>query len=397
MRLRTTAAGLLFAAYLSVPSGAQAQARVEFIPSMSVFAVYDDNIFARVKSSAGQMQQIRPSVEGSYQSPTVRLLGLYSFDMQRSNFSTLNTLDARRHALGEATVRTSPVTTLGLTMAHDRSQTPGEIDIEAGVLGERRLAQRLELAPGMIRRLGTRTVVTAGYRWTTENLVGGERGTLHTGRTTLSRQTSTKTALSATYVGHLFVNHIANYSSHAVLAEWERAMAPGTRLSVSAGPKFTSYGGIRPDMAATLARTTTHVRLALDYWYGETLVLGVPGPVNVNSVNGRATWPVTRRFEIGTSAGVSDVSTLDARNSTIYRGTLKGSWSPGGLYVFAASYGLDFQQGTLRTYTALTDGSAPLDDRTLRQVIRVSVTIAPRYSRSILPPDEAARAKGVSR
>jgi hypothetical protein len=139
------------------------------------------------------------------------------------------------------------------------------------------------------------------------------------------------------------------------------------------------------------------VRLAFDYWYGETLVLGIRGPVNVNSLNGRATWPVTRRIEIGASAGVSHVSTIDFKESTISRGTLTGSWSPGGLYTFAASYGLDLQQGTLRARPALLDGSVSLDDRTLRQVIRVSVTIAPRYSRSILPPDEAARAKGVSR
>ena len=392
-----TAACLLVAIRVGVPSGAHAQARVEFIPSMTLFSVYDDNIFARVKGSAGQMQQMRPSFEGSYESPTVTLLSLYSFDMQRSNFSTLNTLDARRHALGEARVRTSPVTTLGLTMGYDRSQTPGDIDAATGVLGERRLAQRLQLAPTMARRLGTRTTMTAGYDWATENLVDGERGTLHTGRTSLSRQTSTQTTLSATYVGRVFVNDIANYTSHAVLVGWERAMAPGTRLSVSAGPKITSYRGIRPDVAATLARATPHVRLALDYWYGETLVLGIRGPVNVNSLNGRATWPVTRRIEIGTSTGVSDVSTIDSRDSTIYRGTLTGSWSPGGLYTFAASYGLDLQQGTLRDRPALLDGSVSLGDRTLRQVIRVSVTIAPRYSRSILPPDEAARAKGVSR
>ena len=45
----------------------------------------DDNVFARTEGSAGQMLQLRPMFEGSYESPTVRLLGLYSFDMLRSN------------------------------------------------------------------------------------------------------------------------------------------------------------------------------------------------------------------------------------------------------------------------------------------------------------------------
>ena len=66
---------------------------------VSLFSVYDDNIYARVDGSAGHLVQVRPSFEGSYENPRMRLLGLYSFDAQRSNFATLNTLDARRHAL----------------------------------------------------------------------------------------------------------------------------------------------------------------------------------------------------------------------------------------------------------------------------------------------------------
>ena len=57
------------------PRERYAQARMEFIPSMSLFTVYDDNIFARVDGSAGQMLQLRPSFEGSYESPTRQAAG----------------------------------------------------------------------------------------------------------------------------------------------------------------------------------------------------------------------------------------------------------------------------------------------------------------------------------
>ena len=397
MGSRTSAACLFVAVHLAAPAGAHAQARAEFIPSLSLFTIYDDNILARVEGSAGQILQFRPSFEGSYESPTVRLLGLYSFDAQRSNFSSLNTLDARRHALGETRLRTSPFTTLGVALRYDRSETPGELDIDSGVLGERRQAERLEVTPTLAHRLGPQTTMTAGYDWTTENLVEGERGTLHTGRTSLARQVSPRTTLSGSYVGRFFVDHIANHSSHAALFGWNRELAPGTRVTVLAGPRITSYRGLAPEVTAGFARATNRVRLALDYWHGETIVLGVQGPVAVDGVTSRVTWPLTRRFEFGTHAGVSDVSSLDSRTSTIYRGTLVGSWSPGGLYTVAASYGLDFQQGSIRTRTVLNDEPVRLDDRVLRHVFRVGVTVAPRYGRSILPPDEAARAKGVSR
>ena len=111
----------------------------------------------------------------------------------------------------------------------------------------------------------------------------------------------------------------------------------------------------------------------------------------------RLTWPLTRFIEFGVHAGVSDITTLDAREATNYRGTLVGSWTPGGIYTVAASYGLDYQQGDIRRRLFL-DGEPLLVEREImRHVFRVSVTVAPRFRRSILPPDEAARAKGVSR
>jgi hypothetical protein len=388
---------LFAAAALLLPTDARAQAQVEFIPSMSLFTVYDDNIFARVDGSAGQILQLRPSFEGSYESPTVRLLGLYSFDMQRSNFSSLNTLDARRHALGETRLRTSPFTTLGLTMRYDRSETPGEIDVESGVLGERRQAERLQIAPSVARRLGERALFTAGYDWTTEHLVDGERGTLHIARASVSRDVTARTTLTGSYIGRYFADDYDTHRSHGSLFGVTRELAPGTRLAVSAGPKLTSYRGVTPEASVAFTRTTPRRRLALDYWHGETIVLGIAGPVNVNSVTGRVSWPLTRRVEVGTHLGVSDVTTLENRTSTIYRGNLVGSWSPGGIYTVAASYGLDFQQGSIRNPIFLDDEALVFDDRLLRHVFRVSVTVAPRYGRSILPPDEAARAKGVSR
>lgn len=389
---------LVVSAQLVFAAAAYAQAQMEFIPSVSFFTVYDDNIFARVNGSAGQMLQLRPSFEGSYESPTVRLLGLYSFDMQRSNFSSLNTLDARRHALGETRLRTSPFTTLGLALHYDRSETPGDLDLDTGVLGERRQAERLEVNPTFARRLSPRTTVTSAYDWTTEYLVDGERGTLHIGRAGLSRDISTKTTLTGSYVGRYFVDHMADHSSHAALLGWNRVLAPGTRVTFFAGPKTTTYGGIDLEATAAFARATNRVKLALDYWHGETIVLGIAGPVAVDSVTSRVTWPLTPRFEFGTHAGVSDIATLDDRTSTIYRGTLVGSWSSRGMYTIAATYGIDFQNGSIRNRIYLDDEPLrPFDDRVLRHVFRVSVTVAPRYRRSILPPEEAARAKGVTR
>ena len=81
---------------------------------------------------------------------------------------------------------------------------------------------------------------------------------------------------------------------------------------------------------------------------------------------------------------------FDALAPDLYRGTVVGSWSVGGPYTIAASYSVDYQLGDVRR-------NLFRDERVLRHVVRLGVTIAPSFSRSFLPPDEAARAKGVSR
>jgi hypothetical protein len=395
--MRIAAIILIVAASALMPAHLRAQERVEFIPSVSLFTVYDDNLFASTQGSAGQMLQLRPSFEGNYESPTVRLLGLYSFDMQRANYSTLNTFDARRHALGEARFRTSPMTALGLAFRYDRTETPGEINIETGLLGERRQAERWQVTPTFSRRIGQLATLSGGYDWSSEYLIDGERGTLHIGRLGVSRDITSRMNLMAQYVGRYFVDEFDNQSSQGVLFGWSREMAPGTRLTLSAGPKMTSYRGLTPEVSASFIRATNRVRLASDYWHGETIVLGIRGPVRVDSGTTRVTWPITRFTEFGIHAGISDITTIDAREATNYRATLVGSWSPGGIYTVAASYGLDFQQGDIRRRLYLDGMPLLVEPEIMRHVFRVSLTVAPRFRRSILPPDEAARAKGVSR
>ena len=126
------------AALTALSPAVSAQTRFTFVPSLSIAGIYDDNLFAQENGSAGKMLQVRPTVEGSYESPRLRFLSLYSQDMLRSNFSTLNTVDARRHAYLDTEFRTSPLTSFGVVGRYDRSETPGEIDLDTGILGTRR-------------------------------------------------------------------------------------------------------------------------------------------------------------------------------------------------------------------------------------------------------------------
>lgn len=377
------------AALTALSPAVVAQTRLTVVPSLSIAGVYDDNLFAETSGSAGKMLQLRPTLEGHWESPRLTFISLYSQDMLRSNFSSLNTIDARRHAFLDTTFRRSPLTTIGITGRYDRSETPGELELDTGILGARQTAQRWQLSPTVVRRLSPRAVLTAGYDLTRENELDTPSGTLHQARFALSREFTSRSALVGTYLARYFVDPSDRSTSHSVLAGWTREMAPNTHFSVYAGPRVTSYrSGIKPEVSASLRRDSSRIDLRLDYWHGETIILGIPGPVAVDSGAVRITWPFRSRWEFGTHLGATDINTLDFREARVYRTTLLGSWNPRGMYSVSASYGLDYQQGDIRRR---------LDDNVLRHVFRVSLTVAPRLFRSILPPDEAARVKGVIR
>ena len=387
--MRLTAFAILASFVLGPLPSASAQTRLTFVPAVSLTSVYDDNIFAETEGSAGKMLQVRPSFEGNYESPRLAFLSLYSFDMLRSNHASLNTFDARRHALLDTKYRATPMTTFAVSARYDRSETPGDLELDTGILGPRRTAERWQVAPNLTRRVGPRAVLTAGYDWTLENELDLPSGTLHQGRVALSREWTPRMSIVGSYLGRYFVDDTSDQTSHALLAGITRAVAQGTQFSFYAGPRITSYrSGVKPEVSTSFARITNRINMALDYWHGETIILGIPGPVAVDSGTARFNWPLSARLEIGTSAGITDVDTLDTRRARVYRTSLLGSWTTRGMYTVSASYGLDYQQGDLRRV---------LEEDVLRHVFRVSLTVAPRLYRSILPPDEAARVKGVAR
>ena len=387
--LRFTAAAALVAFTATPASIATAQTRQTIVPSVSIGAVYDDNLFADVEGSAGQMLQIRPSIEASHESPRLTFLSVYSQDMLRSNHADLNTMDARRHAFLDTKFRSTPLTTIGVAARYDRSETPGELELDTGILGPRQTAERWQVAPNFARRMSPRSVLSGGYDFTREHEIDTPGGTMHQARLAISREWTARTDVIGSYLGRYFNDSFESHTSQSLLAGISREVAPGTQFSFYAGPRITSYrSGFKPEVSSGFIRTTPRINLALDYWHGETIILGVRGPVAVDSGTARVSWPLSARLEVGAGGGVTDIDTIDNRKARVYRTSLIGSWTTRGMYTVGASYGLDYQEGDIRRR---------LDETVLRHVFRVSLTIAPRLSHSLLPPDEAARVKGVAR
>src|SRR5262249_3644890 len=154
---------------MTLASEARAQSGITLVPALSVSSVYDDNLLARA-GSGDQTTLLTPSVEGSLDTPNVKLLGLYSFDMQRSfDHPALNDVEARRHAMLSGAFRSTPKLTLIAEGNYDRTDNAGELIFLSGLLLEPRPAWRVGLGPGVVAyQTSPLTTLTGQYAWTSE-------------------------------------------------------------------------------------------------------------------------------------------------------------------------------------------------------------------------------------
>jgi hypothetical protein len=293
----------------------------------------------------------------------------------------LNIIDARRHAMFDGRVRSTPSILLGLATRYDGTNTPGDLNFDTGILLDRQRAQRVQFTPSIAYRMTPRTTITTQYDWTSEALSGTMGGDLHAARLGVARQRSPRTTLSARYLGRLFVSGAETRRSHTAMLGWTRQLAPGTNLSLHAGPRVASYGGGSSEVQAAFIRRTPRTRFLVDYWRGETIVLGIPGPVEIHSGSTKVSWTLSRKLDVGTNFGVFNSTTLDAAEATVYHVSFVSAWSREP-YIIAVSYGTDLQRGDIRSRRFE-------DEQVRRGVFLVRLTIAPRLSRAFRPRDDA--------
>jgi hypothetical protein len=373
-------AAIILGVALPMVSEARAQSRVWVVPAVTVSAEHDSNLFIAPRSAGDTLAHVRPSLDAAYESPNRQLHGFASFEAQRSaKYPALNMLGAQRNALIDARVRTTPRTFLGLSARSDRTDSPSDLNIESGILLGRQIAQRMQVTPSASYRRNSRTTLVAQYDWTRESLSGYPQQALHAARAGMDYARTARTQWGGRVVTRAFVGSpLDPQYSYTLLASWSRQITPGANASVQLGPRFSSYSGVRAEILASYLHRTPRQRFLLDYWQGETIVLGVPGPVDIYSGSNRTSWLLRNDFELSTLIGVFRSESLTDLRAIVYHGGVGGAWTVKEMYTLTAAYRADVQRGDLR-------GQLPPDGHVSRGVVLVGVTIAPRLKRTFAP------------
>jgi hypothetical protein len=397
MMNRNTTAIILSLILCAPASAARAQARMEIVPSVAFSTAYDDNIFTTQEGGGDTMMLVTPAFEAFYESPNALLRALYSWDMQRAvGYSTLNSLDAKRHGVIDTGFQLTPQFRLSLLGRYDVSDRPGDLMFDTGVLLGRQRARRYQVTPAISVRVRPRTTLTAQYDATREALGSDMRGELYIARLGVSRMQTPRDVWSVGYLGRTFANGPDMFNppsserSHALMFGYTRALAVGTTFGVQAGPRVSTYGNDKPEVLANFSKQIRAGKFGLDYWQGETIIMGIRGPVDIKSFSFKSSWLLRRNFEVSAHAGVFNSVTRHQGRARVFHPEFVASYSPGGPYIIAGSYGIDFQKGDVRSEFLA-------DKEVVRHVVLFRMTFAPRLSR-IRPADpNDPRSKGVIR
>jgi hypothetical protein len=340
------------------------------------------------------------------------LYGSYTFDILRSMaHPTLSTLNSRRHATAETRFQLTQRFTFGFGGRYDRTDSASEFQRFTGLLLDRVQAERLEGGPSFSYKASPRVTFSGLYNWINEAVDGSVGGSEQVARLGVTRQATPRSTVGLSVLGRRFVSPSeaivpsglptatvrgdvytfhdgytvakgGTFSSIAPLIAWTWEVAPATRITVHAGPRYsTSANSVVPEVAAGFGRKAANiVNYSFDYWRGESIILGVLGPAEVNSGTAHFSVPIRPNFEIGAAGGAFDSRTLSQGQVRVYHAEVVGSWTLRAPLTIAVSYGTDVQQGDVRS-------NLLVDKEIVRHVLLLKVTAAPRLSKMFKPDD----------
>jgi hypothetical protein len=367
--VQTPRPGLPF--FLPLKPGVSGPAGFYLIPSLSLSAEYDDNLFSVSSGRKSDfITRISPGLEAAYRSASTTLRARYSDDAELYlDNSELNSASARQRWALDVRHLPTARSMVALEAMYTETDTPAELRPEAQVETPRQSATLFRIAPSASYQLGPRTSADGLYSY--EHTTGSEGVTndTHHGRLGLSRELTPVDTGAIAYALRVFQSDEEDSGtviSHAVTLRLTHRFGPNTLVTLEAGPRF-SEGTIEPEVSAFLAHRFRWATVSIAYARSQTTLIGEAGPMTTESLSTTVGFEPFRKLQIslgsflgrtsgGENGGSDETAVLGLSATAIYPLT---TWmSLRAAYRFAVQ---DEDSGTIRhnIFTLGVDVSYP--------------------------------------
>jgi hypothetical protein len=385
------------------PTAAWAQAGWYLIPSFSLTESFDDNIFS---TSSGRewdfISRFSPGLQAGYRSEPFTLFVSGGFDAEvfarnpveddatsgKHGGLSLRYLPVRPLTLGldvgytetrslttllpalvaPVTVPTTTTTTSTATPAGtppptttptSPTQPPATtgptpapspaapVLVNALEFGRSR-ATVLTVSPSAAYQFTPLTAGTFGYTYSHATLEGGAPDTAHSVSLGLSHQFTPLDTGRLGYRLDVFESPgTPTTTTHAPTVGWTRQLTPTLTFSFDGGPRFSSEGGVRPEISASLAYLFKVAEIpgqaSLAYAHSEGFVIGSAGPVKTETVSGALSFEPLRSLNVSVGPSITKYSGSTTPDTTVYAVFAGASYQILKWLAARASYSYSFQ------------------------------------------------------
>jgi len=320
-------AGLLALSLTAVPLTAWAQAGWYYIPSLSLYEEFDDNIFSSTNRTSDFITRLSNGWKIGYRSRPFTLLLTSSLDGELfANHHELDGLNRTQAGLESEWIPTLPLT-LRLSALFTKTQTPSELAPNLGLQLGRRDSTQLSLASSAVYRFDLRTSTELAYSYL-QSESEGVTSTTHEPRLRLVERLSHVDTGTLTYALRLTESEsngagnsntgagnsntgAGNSStlSHIVTLGWNRRLSATTSVTLEAGPRITGSQLGAEVNAGVSHRFFRLVDASLGYSRSSSPIIGQTGTSDTQALSGHLSMEPLRSFRVVFGAILSQVST----------------------------------------------------------------------------------------
>ena len=313
-------AGLLALSLTAVPLTAWAQAGWYYIPSLSLYEEFDDNIFSSTNRTSDFITRLSNGWKIGYRSRPFTLLLTSSLDGELfANHHELDGLNRTQVGLESEWIPTLPLT-LRLSALFTKTQTPSELAPNLGLQLGRRDSTQLSLASSAVYRFDLRTSTELAYSYL-QSESEGVTSTTHEPRLRLVERLSHVDTGTLTYALRLTESEsngagnsntgAGNSStlSHIVTLGWNRRLSATTSVTLEAGPRITGSQLGAEVNAGVSHRFFRLVDGSLGYSRSSSPIIGQTGTADTQALSGHLSMEPLRSFRVVFGAILSQVST----------------------------------------------------------------------------------------
>ena len=373
-----------------------------FVPSMSVGAGYDDNVFWSPTPVSDQIWRVTPGFGVDQESPRVSWMSLYHFDAERYRTNAaLTTPMARQTGSSDLHFMESAATTLVAMGGYDSTSTPGDLNLTTALAIPRSSASRWYGDASLTHETGPRTALDVAYHVSRDSASIGEDVTTQGVDFGVTRKVASRNAATFSVLGRHFTfdgidGTRSDLSSIATVFGWTNRITPHTSWTLRAGPRLEG-GSAHLELAAVVRHQGTGSDVSVEYDSTQTTALGLTGPVDERRAIATVAYHLPARMDATLQGGVysSQFAGLTAR---VYRAAATVTKHLSDSVLLSLDYALDVQKGLLGvpqevilpSDTAVAPVSFASSASVQRNLILMRVMIAPTIRRRPEPPKTLA-------